>query len=161
MDHITDQIADHEENIRHRQLGQNKMKKPWFQQVLPPDHSGAADKWWMSSMIIDTENPKLLDDIHCYYIIQDYTTAGDIFWSVCSWIKNSNNRYSNIVYELQWDFNKKLEEMNYGDIIYSVKNPDILFTPIPPMPLYCRKNNKMKYIILERMYLLERMTQKN
>ena len=150
MDHITDQIADHEENIRRQQLRQNEMKKPWFQ-LSPPDHASAVDKWWMSSMIVDTENPKSLDDIQCYYIIQDYTTSGDIFWTVCTWLKNSNNRYSRIVYESQWDFNKKLEEMDCDDILYSV------FTPIPPLPLYCHKNNKMKYKILERMNVLERM----
>ena len=102
------------------------MEKPW----LKLDPNDFKSRWWNKTDIIDIESAgtqKNVDDIICYFIIQDCNSVGFLFWRVSIWYKNDKNRYSNILYESEWIFNKKLEETFDEEIIYLIKNPDIKF----------------------------------
>ena len=103
------------------------MEKPWFN--LNPDDF--ASRWWIKSDIIDKESSQIEKtdhDINCYFIIQDCNSVGHLFWRVSEWFKNDRNRYCNNIYENQWNFNKKLEEMVPGEIVYLIDKPYIKFT---------------------------------
>lgn len=91
------------------------MDKPWFK--LDPNNS--KDPWWLYTSITDTTTASMEKsdlDIQCYFIIQDHNMEG-IFYRISVWFKNDPNRYTSTRYNNSWKFNKKLNEMNEGDIV--------------------------------------------
>jgi hypothetical protein len=100
------------------------MEKPWFEL----DPNDFTSMWWKKTEIIDKESAEIqknVYDVICYFIIQDSNDMGHLIWRFSTWFKNDINRYSNNVFE--WDFNKNLEEMISGEIVYLIKNPYIKF----------------------------------
>ena len=109
------------------------MDKPW----LELDPNDFKSRWWNMSDIVDDEDAKInkkIEDIECYFIIQDCNIGG-IYFRIFKWYKNSKNRFFSIICENQWEFNKKLINIFDGDYIYLLENPDIKF-----------KANKCRYI---------------
>lgn len=100
------------------------MEKEWFQ-LNPNDF---CTRWWKCTEIriptINEENS--LNNTKAYIIIQDGNMGGN-FWHVCTWYKNNPNRYSHIISETEWFLNKKLIDMNEGDIVYIINDPEIKF----------------------------------
>jgi hypothetical protein len=91
------------------------MEKPW----LNLDPNNFDDRWWLYTSIFDTnasKREKNDSDIVCYFILQDHNIGGK-FYRVSVWFKNDPNRYMYVKYDSDWIFDKKLNEMNEGDII--------------------------------------------
>lgn len=96
------------------------MEKPWFK--LDPNN--LKDKWWMYTSITDTKKRYIEKndlDIQCYFIIEERNNYGDIFYRISVWFKDDPNRYLFIKYDFDWIFDKKLYEMNEGDIVNTHK----------------------------------------
>ncbi len=96
--------------------------KPWLN--LSPNNF--TEKWWRIIDIIDEKYIQNLHDIRCYYIIQDGNMNGN-FWYIASWYLYCPNRYTDILYESTWIFDKKLSEISEGDIVSLLDNPEIQF----------------------------------
>lgn len=100
------------------------MEKEWFK-LNPNDFS---TRWWRCTEIRDStiipEND--LNNVNAYIIIQDGNMGGN-FWHICTWYKNNPNRYSQIISEPGWFLNKKLTDMNEGDTVYAINDPEIKF----------------------------------
>jgi hypothetical protein len=97
------------------------MDKPWFK--LDPNN--LRDRWWLYTSITDTKKAfidKNNMNIQCYFIIQDHN-MGNNFYRISVWFKDNPNRYACVKHDYDWLFDKKLNEMNEGDIvnIYSCK----------------------------------------
>jgi len=91
----------------------------WF--TLDPNDF--SDCWWRKTNIVDKAIKHVDEDnVICYVIIQDGNMGGN-FWYVVKWYINNRNRYSYIISESQWFFNKKLVDINAGDIISTIYNP--------------------------------------
>ena len=91
------------------------MEKPWFN--LNPNNFD--DRWWLYTSIFNTNTSKREkndSDIVCYFILQDHNIAGK-FYRVSVWFKNDPNRYMYVKYDRDWIFDKKLTDMNEGDIV--------------------------------------------
>lgn len=91
------------------------MEKPWFK--LDPNN--LSDRWWLYTSIVDTKTASMEKsdlDVECYFIIQEHNMSG-IFYRISVWFKNDPNRYTYTRYDSEWKFNKKLNEMNEGDIV--------------------------------------------
>ena len=91
------------------------MDKPWFK--LDPNNS--KDPWWLYTSITDTKTASMEKnelDIQCYFIIKNYNIES-IFYRVSIWFKNDPNRYTFTRYDNDWKFDKRLHEMNEGDIV--------------------------------------------
>lgn len=91
------------------------MEKPW----LNLDPNNFDDRWWLYTSIFDTNTSKIVkndSDIICYFILQDHNIGGK-FYRISVWFKNDPNRYMYVKYDRDWIFDKKLNEMNEGDII--------------------------------------------
>ncbi len=102
------------------------MDKPWLE-LNPNDFVSCL---WITTNIIDRETFKICkmnEDIICYFIIQIKNMIGNIFWRMAVWYKNDENRYCSFIYNNEWFFNKKFNEIQYGDVVYSIRNPDIKF----------------------------------
>ena len=102
------------------------MEKPWLN-LNPNDFSSF---WWNKTDIIDVESAKIKkssDDVICYFIIQDCHSLGFLFWRLSVWYQNDKNRYCSIIYDYEWIFNKKLEEIIDEEIVYLIENPNIKF----------------------------------
>jgi hypothetical protein len=98
------------------------MSKPWFQ--LSPNEG--RERWWrITELIDDTQKPEE-NDIECHFVIQDCGMCGN-FWYISSWYVNCPNRYSSTVYDFDWFFKKKLNEISEGDIVCLLDNPHIQF----------------------------------
>ena len=91
----------------------------WFT-LDPNDFSNC---WWRKNNIVD-EAIRYLDDetIMCYYIIQDGNMGGN-YLHIVKWYINNRNRYTEIINETHWFLNKRLEDINNGDIVYTIYNP--------------------------------------
>lgn len=96
--------------------------KPWFH-LSPNDFT---ERWWRTTEIIDYNISPNINDIQCYFIIQDANMCGNL-WYVASWYLNCPNRYTNTLYESTWNFDKKLSEITEGDIVTLLDNHEIKF----------------------------------
>lgn len=103
----------------------NIIDRPWFQ-LNPNDFS---TQWWRSSQIIDTNSAKIFksdNEAICYFIIQDSNMCGE-YWRVSTWYNNDPNRYSETVYQSEWNFSKSLIDMQKNDIVCLNTNTNIKF----------------------------------
>ncbi len=96
--------------------------KPWFN-LSPNDFT---ERWWRITEIIDENYIPNKEDIISYYIIQDGSMCGN-FWYISCWYKNCLNRYTDIIYESNWNFDKKMQEISEGDVVSLLDNPEIKF----------------------------------
>ena len=62
----------------------------------------------------------------CNFILQDCNMDGE-YWRVATWYNNDPNKYSNILFQAQWNFSKPLTEMKENDIVCLNTNPNIKF----------------------------------
>lgn len=91
------------------------MENPWFN--LDPNNS--KDKWWLYTSITDTKSAsidKFETDIICYLIIQEHNSE-KVFYRISVWFKDDPNRYIAIKNEFDYKFDKKLSDMNEGDMV--------------------------------------------
>ena len=101
------------------------MEQPWFQ--LNPNVYEPS--WWLYSDITDDNcchTIKTDNDIRCYLILQ-HCNQGGHYWRVSTWYKNDPNRYSSILSENCWKFQKELTEMKENEIVHLRTNTDIRF----------------------------------
>jgi hypothetical protein len=98
------------------------MNKPWLEMNI----NNYDGQWWKYCDLIDKNNYPSENDVLCYFIIQDGSMFGNI-WYISTWYLNCPNRYADIIYDKSWLFNKRLHEMNEGDIVYLKKNPEFKF----------------------------------
>jgi hypothetical protein len=96
--------------------------KPWVD-LSPCD---LTKRWWRITEIIDEKYAPNKFDLRCCYIIQDGNMNGN-FWYIACWYLYCPNRYTNILYEYNWMFDKKLSEISEGDIVSLLDNPEIKF----------------------------------
>lgn len=96
--------------------------KPWFD-LSPNDFT---ERWWRITEIIDENINPNIDDIMCYFIIQDGNMGGN-FWYTASWYLNCPNRYTYTLYKNTWFFDKQMKEISEGDIISLKDKPNIKF----------------------------------
>ena len=101
------------------------MEQPWFK--LNPNVYEPS--WWLYSDIIDNDccqTIKTDDNILCYLILQDCNQGGH-YWRVSTWYKNDPNRYSSILSENCWKFQKQLTEMKENETVHLRTNTYIRF----------------------------------
>lgn len=95
------------------------MYKPW----LKLDPNNIKDRWWLYTSIVNTAlaaKNKTEDEILCHFIIEDHY-MNNKFYRLSTWYKNDPNRYLSIVYDINWAFDKSLNEIKEGDIITKEK----------------------------------------
>jgi hypothetical protein len=49
------------------------------------------------------------------------------YWRVSTWYKNDPNRYVSIILQYQWDFEKRLDEMEENEIVHLITDQNIKF----------------------------------
>jgi len=101
------------------------MDKPWLQL----DPNDFTTQWWRYSNIVDNDLNIIIKDVNntlCHFILQDCNLGG-IFWRVSTWYNNDPNRYSETVYQNEWNFSKSLIDMQKNDIVCLNTNTNIKF----------------------------------
>ncbi len=100
----------------------NDYRKPWY--YLDPNDN---IQWWRITDIIDDQKMNTNEENLLYCIILQHATMCGHYWYNTCWYKDNPNKYSNIISESMWNFNKQLNEMNEEDIVYFNDKPHIKF----------------------------------